>query len=309
MSWITVMSLLMVALAVVPFYLLVHKQRKRGRYSPFTSDFLREPGETLRNKRQELLFDFFEKAAQLVTVAVVAGVAVRGLTNAAAAFVIILVLLIFLFLLRRLYKIFDQLTKTTLGLEGEVATGQELTLLMHDGAWVFHDIPYQYGNIDHIIISTGGVFAVETKAVSKPQSANSNRSDWKVEYDGKSLQFPHQRNTSAIEQSQRHAKHLFSHFKKKLGIQVVVTPVVALPGWFIHRTGRSEVWVINPKERRDIRNAVSKQILSQSEVSRIAADIESVARSVRPGSKKFDPDASDHYDFWSNPRYKPPSVE
>ena len=309
MNLITLLPLLMASAVVVSVYTVVRKQRKRGRYSPFTSDFLREPGETLRGIHQKLVLDLFEKAVQMIIVALVTGVVVRGLPVTAAAIVVIFSLLIFLYFLWKFHEIFNQLKKTMLGLEGEVATGQELTLLMHDGAWVFHDIPYQYGNIDHIIISAGGVFAVETKAVSKPQSVTSSRSDWKVEYDGKTLQFPHYRNTSAIEQSRRHAKHLFSHFKKKLGIHVVVTPVVALPGWFINRTGRSDVWVINPKERSDIRNTISKNVLSVAEVSRIAADIESVARSVRPGSKRFDPDASDHYDFWNNPRYKPPSVD
>ena len=59
---------------------------------------------------------------------------------------------------------------TTKGLRGEEYTGQELNFLMRDGAYVFHDIPYKYGNIDHVVVCQSRILAVETKAYSKPQN-------------------------------------------------------------------------------------------------------------------------------------------
>ena len=67
-------------------------------------------------------------------------------------------------------EIQNQVIRLHQGVEAEIATGQELSLLMRDGAWVFHDIPYQYGNIDHVIVSRGSIFAIETKGYSKPES-------------------------------------------------------------------------------------------------------------------------------------------
>ncbi|MGA9574550.1 MAG: hypothetical protein WBS20_11455 [Lysobacterales bacterium] len=106
-----------------------------------------------------------------------------------------------------------------------------------------------------------------------------------------------------------HAKHLNRFIQKKLGINTVVTPVVSVPGWYVNRTGKSDVWVMNPKERDHLRKEMVVAKLSAGDAERIAAHIESIARSVRPGSKKLDPDAKDHYDAWSNPKYKPQSVD
>lgn len=57
-----------------------------------------------------------------------------------------------------------------LGYEGEIAVGQELNQLMLDGYRVYHDFPGDKFNIDHIVVGPPGVFAVETKARSKPTS-------------------------------------------------------------------------------------------------------------------------------------------
>ncbi|MBN1547047.1 MAG: NERD domain-containing protein [Syntrophaceae bacterium] len=53
-----------------------------------------------------------------------------------------------------------------LGYEGEMATGQELNMLMLEGYHVFHDFPADRFNIDHIVVSPNGVIAIETKAKS-----------------------------------------------------------------------------------------------------------------------------------------------
>jgi hypothetical protein len=55
-----------------------------------------------------------------------------------------------------------------LGLDAELAAGQELDQLMRHGAFVFHDYPAEKFNIDHVVICESGVFAVETKARMKP---------------------------------------------------------------------------------------------------------------------------------------------
>ena len=49
-----------------------------------------------------------------------------------------------------------------LGLEAEMAVGQELNQLLRHGYWVFHDLPADKFNIDHVVVGRNGVFAVET---------------------------------------------------------------------------------------------------------------------------------------------------
>ncbi len=84
---------------------------------------------------------------------------------------------------------FNKRRRYRLGYEGEIAVGQELNQLMRDGFYVYHDFFVDKFNIDHIVVGPSGVFAVETKARSKPTS-DSPVPDYKVKYNGKCLQFP-----------------------------------------------------------------------------------------------------------------------
>ena len=49
------------------------------------------------------------------------------------------------------------------GLEGERLVGETLNRLSNESTFVFHDIPGNRFNVDHIIVSTRGIFVIETK--------------------------------------------------------------------------------------------------------------------------------------------------
>lgn len=52
------------------------------------------------------------------------------------------------------------------GLKGEQIVGEELNYrISGPDAFVFHDIVFETYNIDHLIVSTRGIFSIETKAV------------------------------------------------------------------------------------------------------------------------------------------------
>jgi len=304
-----VITALSVGSILLLLFIYIRKKQATPRFSPFTENFLREPGETLRERREKLLEDLLDPVAMIIVL--IGSIPFLVLTTKMPMNVILtgIVLLVFIYQLRKAKRILDSAIKIRLGLEGERVTGQELSLLMRDGAWVFHDLPYKYGNIDHVVIGAGGVFAVETKAVSKPASASTGRPEATVEYNGKSIKFPHMEISQPLDQARSHAKYLHQHIKEKLNIDTAVRPVVALPGWFVKWTGGSDVMVINPKRGHYLKKELSKNILTPGDVHVIAGHFESVARSVRPGSKRLDPNAAEHYDFWMNPRYKPPSVD
>jgi hypothetical protein len=50
------------------------------------------------------------------------------------------------------------------GAEGEEAVGEILENLSADGWHVIHDVSFGRGNIDHIAVGPGGIFAIETKS-------------------------------------------------------------------------------------------------------------------------------------------------
>jgi hypothetical protein len=191
-----------------------------------------------------------------------------------------------------------------LAIDGEQYTGCELNYLMRAGAWVFHDIPYQYGNIDHIVVSTGGVFTVETKTYRKPAGERESSRQATVKCNGDSLVFPHFNTSEPLEQARRHAKHTELAIRKNLGVDVRATPVVALPGWYVERSRRSDVWIMNPKRGGALAAQVKQHVISPQDAERIANYIESAVRSVPAGSKKMDPDAHKYYDIWNKRRFE-----
>ncbi len=175
-------------------------------------------------------------------------------------------------------------------LDAETTAGQELNLLMRDGAWVFHDIPYQYGNIDHEIVSTGGVFAVETKGISKPtNNKNTSSENATVRIEREVLMLPHARSNKPITQAKRNARWLRNEIQRRFVLDVPVRAVVALPGWMIKGGFDGDCWVINPKRGNSLRGAVTKQLIGEEDAQMISAWGEDLARSVAPKSKEFDP--------------------
>jgi hypothetical protein len=55
-----------------------------------------------------------------------------------------------------------------LGRDGERCVGQYLERLRASNSQVFHDIPARGFNLDHVVISPHGIYAIETKTFSKP---------------------------------------------------------------------------------------------------------------------------------------------
>lgn len=136
------------------------------------------------------------------------------------------------------------------GLAAELATAHGLQSVIPEGLLVFHDLPADGFNIDHVVVGKGVVFAVETKSRKKP--AATGKASARVQYDGKALRFPEHVETKPLEQAARQARWLAEYLSGATGQPVRVIPVLALPGWFVEQTtaptsATEEVRVINPK--------------------------------------------------------------
>ena len=192
---------------------------------------------------------------------------------------VLLGLIAFAFLLFRFIRVIREVWKLRLGYEAELAMGQELDQLMRKGAIVCHDVAAENFNIDHVVVTRKGVFAIETKGRSKP-NRGLGKDDAKVIYDGKVLKFPRWAETRPIEQAQRQAQWLARWLSSAVGEQVAVKPVLALPGWFVDRKGRSDVLVISGKEAYALMNA-GYTSLPDSFVQRIEHQLEQKCRDVK----------------------------
>lgn len=151
---------------------------------------------------------------------------------------------------RKMIREMPQGRKLRQAIRAEQATAQELSASLSGDNRVIHDVQAENFNIDHVVITPAGVFAVETKSRMKPPAGNGSP---RIKYDGKSLDFGTWLETKPIDQAERQARWLANYLRKETGDSVPVTAVLALPGWFVERTAKvtpAMVQVINPKNSR-----------------------------------------------------------
>lgn len=269
----------------------VKRQRKKNKYSPFTEKLLRSPGYSLGKQFDDLLLDFLPYYLLVTFSPIFYFLSFKSLAGTAYWLLLAIVVVAMAFGLVKLFILFSDAQKLRLGLDGEIYTGQELNFLMRNGAWVYHDIPYQYGNIDHVVVSTGGVFVVETKAVRKPSDQDGKRLS-KAYSIGDKIHFPHLVTTAPVKQAKHHAAYLQNFLYRMTGKNYPVTAVVALPGWYASAGSKNDWLLINPKRGGGLKYFVDKKVLSEEEAGIVANRIESFARSVQSGSDRNDPDGN-----------------
>ena len=256
----------------------------KRRKSPFTGEFLRGPGESLRKHIEEERFDLVSYILSLMAIPMIFALWLpSSINNRTLSVGILFLILVILFIFYKIFNKSKEYRKVLLGYEGEVAVGQELNHLMKQGFHVFHDIPFKNFNIDHVVIGKTGVFAVETKARTKPDTGDGRR-DARVVFNGNRLDFPDWKETKPIEQARLNAQSLSKWLSGAVGERVAVRPVVAVPGWFVERTGKSDVAVYNghQNEALSLFPKQGKQNLHDTQVKRIVHQVEEKCRDVEP---------------------------
>jgi len=265
------------------------KRRARARRrSPLTSDLLRAPGYGIR-LRLDAVRDEVDMCLLVLVTAPLTVYAVhltqsyafrvpetltRVIVNLVASFAVIG------WMSYRLLSFSRRLDQLRVGLDAEMAIGQELDQLMRSGAAVFHDVPAEGWNIDHVLICETGVYSVETKGRPKPIRGRGS-DDAKVIFDGTTLRFPTWVETKPLAQAERQAAWLGKWLQSAVAAPVSPIPVLAIPGWFIERKGRSSVLVTNGK-RMDFLLRYEGQRLSKEMIQRIAHQVEQRCRTVKP---------------------------
>ncbi|MCF7981562.1 MAG: NERD domain-containing protein, partial [Pseudomonadales bacterium] len=251
---------------------VINRARKKNKYSPFTEKLLRSPGYSLGKEVDELSNDLTPHLVMLAILPLYYFLIWPQMKANSLIAIAVIFIGYFVLSIKKIISWFNRMLNLRLALDGEVYTGQELNFLMREGAYVYHDIPYQYGNIDHIIVSTGGVFTVETKAVRKPGDAEGKRQS-DVVYKEDKLFFPQFVTDGPLKQAQRHADYVHKFLKEKTGYEVLVTPVIAIPGWFVRRQTKNDLLVINPKRGKALRSFVSRPIIASERVAILANQI------------------------------------
>jgi hypothetical protein len=145
----------------------------------------------------------------------------------------------------RIFRLRRRVQTLKLGRDGERAVGQFLEGLREGGARIFHDVPAERFNLDHVVISTHGIYVVETKTITKPAA------DAKVFYDGERVTVAgHSPDRDPVKQAKAEANWLRQLLKESTGRDFPVRGVVVYPRWWIEQTNKDrphEVWVLEPK--------------------------------------------------------------
>ncbi len=271
-----------------------YKKQKKLR-SPFTRDFLRSPGQSLLAKLDAINEDLmlYLSSALVVPLTIYSlhisisyfgGTPETYLRSGAATFVGIG---FFGFSVYKLIKLLGKRRMIRMGYEGKLAVGQALDQLMRQGFYVYHDFPADRFNIDHIVVGSKGVFAVETKARSKPTTKN-RVEDATVEYDGRALYFPKGDDFNTIDQAERQASWLSNWLGNAIGEPIAARAIVAIPGWFVKRSSSEGISAVNPKQFSSLFEHIKPRPLSESTITRINRQLEQKCRDIAPESKNFD---------------------
>lgn len=163
------------------------------------------------------------------------------------------------------------------GLSGEREVAAILDEVKSGGGFVVHDIPADGFNIDHVVISLRGIYAIETKYISKRKDR-----DNKLRFDAGSLTLRGAPlRSDPLAQAEASASEL-KRVLKTLGINKFVRPVVLAPGWFIEHGAKSPRghWVLEPK--------AFPQWLGREPVCNSTEEIAAIAGWLERYSRTFD---------------------
>jgi hypothetical protein len=145
----------------------------------------------------------------------------------------------------RLVQIKKQIRALRLGRDGEIAVGQFLERLRSAGAHVFHDIPGDGFNLDHVVISRHGIFVVETKTLSKPYpKATIKVEGERILVAGRDL------DRNPFQQVRAQTVWLAQMLSETTGKKFPVRGAIVFPGWFVEpmpRNSKPDIWVLEPK--------------------------------------------------------------
>jgi hypothetical protein len=221
--------------------------------SPIKAKPLRLPGQSVQDAIDDLLWDgigpYFAFALFMVILSGLEWVAVLRHMPRQPWLYSGLAVLATLYAAVKFWRVWGRLQRLKLGRDGERVVGQYLERLRADGADVFHDVPGDGFNLDHVVLSVHGFLAIETKTWSKPV-----RGDARITLTDAGVMVNGLRpDRDPLVQAQAGAKWLAQLLEETTGKRFPVRGVVLCPGWFVEpmsdgrRASADKPWMLEPK--------------------------------------------------------------
>ncbi len=148
----------------------------------------------------------------------------------------------------RIQRALKKLKALRLGRDGERLVAEALAKVkgIDPSAAVLHDLVAPRGNVDHVVLSRHGIYAIETKTLSKPAGRKAE-----VYFDGTTLRVDGQPlRKDAIAQATAAARWIEDTLNAMTARTYRVRPVLVFPGWSINSIREhngARLWVLNPE--------------------------------------------------------------
>lgn len=215
---------------------------------------LRLPGESLTNRLDDLRWDFMEGGFMLImffgsalTLSLVWLLKTPLHVSLIVSWLAFLILAFYY--LPKMRKLLAEVKRVKQGIEGERKTAEILNEVKteKEPRFVLHDLVAGDFNIDHILLTEEGIFALETKNLAKYPGKIAQ-----IYYDGKTVRV----NETALPncplgQAQGNAKYLRELLLSTTGKSFPIRAVVVFPGWWVNQTkpvGDNQALVLSAKQ-------------------------------------------------------------
>ena len=272
------MVLLLIPTFVTIFWVARVTKRERAKsVVPFAELQRRPAGESGRLKLEKYSDDLntWLMAIVFIPVALALVLATQRETNVATITLFLIAdVIVAAVAWRKLRSLLRERACYRLGFEGERYVAEELNQLMADGFRVFHDVPFDNYNLDHVLVGPPGVFVIETKTRRKPVSDEGEKA-YKVTFDGAVLHFPKGSDTDALEQVRRNRDTLSKWLSSATGDRVRARGILTIPGWFVEQIVPSaDVQCLNPKQIRSAVLRITQVPLTAEQIQRASHQLE-----------------------------------
>ena len=153
------------------------------------------------------------------------------------------------------------------GMEGERLVGEMLNKMSNDSTRVFHDICGDYFNVDHLIISTKGIFTIETKHYDRKKG-------YKFLFQNGKLMFNGRQCSTLLNQMDGEANFIHEKLNVLCGRDYPIQKVAIIIGAYIDNPQNefSNYWILNENSFPKF-FANAKDCLTIDEVRSIANQI------------------------------------
>ena len=147
---------------------------------------------------------------------------------------------IFIYGFRKSRRLIKHMRNCYKGMEGERLVGEMLNKMSNDSVRVFHDVCGDCFNVDHLIISTRGIFTIETKHYDRKKG-------YKFLYQDGMLLFNGRQCKTILNQMDGEASFISEKIESLCGRVYPIQKVAIIIGAYIENPARdfSKYWILN----------------------------------------------------------------